>query len=375
MIQIRPTVPTGEERRDGAEPRRTINIVYAGSGPATFLSSGLAYELEPDILLPPVTHLQGLWVVPAAEFPASLPAQRAPGALNPPRGADLLDVPEPPLWPSEEPSERLLRYGQTADELVLLTTPEYEAGWRERIGGVVAIAVLRGLPMPDGAVADARIEVPSDAADRLAELPAVLAELAGRDTWEADAEQVDLLDTAQPLLQEKAAESVAAGKPQAAQDAISGTMGGEAAATPARASQSQPDAPGEVQDVPTAKLRAQLAQREAAKAAKVKADEAASAAPAEPVKRTPPAAPRLSAAIPPRAPKAQVRLAEENKNPWERTEGGALNAVTHHARCEAHPVERKSDVGGVRFRAAPKCRILAEVAQPDGEADDGVLLG
>ena len=134
MIQIRPTVPTGEEHRDDAEPRRTINIVYAGSGPATFLSSGLAYELEPDILLPPVTHLQGLWVVPAAEFPASLPAQRAPGALNPPRGADLLDVPEPTLWPSEEPSERLLRYGQTADELVLLTTPEYEAGWRERIG-------------------------------------------------------------------------------------------------------------------------------------------------------------------------------------------------------------------------------------------------
>ena len=373
MIQIRPTVPTGEERRDDAEPRRTINIVYAGSGPATFLSSGLAYELEPDILLPPVTHLQGLWVVPAAEFPASLPAQRAPGALNPPRGADLLDVPEPPLWPSEEPSERLLRYGQTADELVLLTTPEYEAGWRERIGGVVAIAVLRGLPMPDGAVADARIEVPSDAADRLAELPAVLAELAGRDTWEADAEQVDLLDTAQPLLQqEKAAEGVPASAPQAAQDASAGTMGGEAAAPAPRASQGQPDAPGEVQDVPTAKLRAQLAQREAAKAAKAKAGEAAEPT-AEPIKRTPPAAPRLSAAIPPRAAKTQVRLAEENKNPWERTEGGALNAVTHHARCEAHPVERKSEAGGVRFRAAPKCRILAEA--PDTPDEDGVLLG
>jgi len=374
MIQIRPTVPTGEERRDDAEPRRAINIVYAGSGPATFLSSGLAYELEPDILLPPVTHLQGLWVVPAAEFPASLPAQRAPGALNPPRGADLLDVPEPPLWPSEEPSERLLRYGQTADELVLLTTPEYEAGWRERIGGVVAIAVLRGLPMPDGAVADARIEVPSDAADRLAELPAVLAELAGRDTWEADAEQVDLLDTAQPLLQEKAAEGVPAGAPQAAQDASAGTMGGEAAATTPRASQGQPDAPGEVQDVPTAKLRAQLAQREAAKTSKAKAGEIATeAAPAEPVKRTPPAAPRLSATIPPRAAKAQIKLAEENKNPWERTEGGALNAVTHHARCEAHPVERKSEAGGVRFRAAPKCRILAEA--PDAPDEDGVLLG
>ena len=138
-----------------------------------------------------------------------------------------------------------------------------------------------------------------------------------------------------------------------------------------RASQGQPDAPGEVQDVPTAKLRAQLAQREAAKAAKAKADETAT--PAEPVKRTPPAAPRLSAAIPPRAPKAQVRLAEENKNPWERTEGGALNAVTHHPRCEAHPVERKSEAGGVRFRAAPKCRILAEA--PDAPDEDGVLLG
>ena len=169
-----------------------------------------------------------------------------------------------------------------------------------------------------------------------------------------------------------AAESVAAGKPQAAQDASAGTMGDEAAATPPRASQGQPDAPGEVQDVPTAKLRAQLAQREAAKAAKAKAGEAAEPT-AEPIKRTPPAAPRLSAAIPPRAAKTQVRLAEENKNPWERTEGGALNAVTHHARCEAHPVERKSEAGGVRFRAAPKCRILAEA--PDAPDEDGVLLG
>jgi hypothetical protein len=196
---------------------------------------------------------------------------------------------------------------------------------------------------------------------------------------------VDLLDTAQPLLQqEKAAEGVPASAPQAVQDAIAGTMGGEAATSTLRASQGQPDAPGEVQDVPTAKLRAQLAQREAVKAAKAKAGETAAETAAsegktesvkagEPVKRTPPTAPRLSAAIPPRAARQPVKLAEDNKNPWERTENGALNAVTHHARCEAHPVERKSEAGGVRFRAAPKCRILAEA--PDAPDEDGVLLG
>ena len=71
MIQIRPN--QGEERSEDAAPRHSINVVYAGSGPATFLSTGLSYELEPDIDMPPVTHPQGLWVVPAAEFPASLP--------------------------------------------------------------------------------------------------------------------------------------------------------------------------------------------------------------------------------------------------------------------------------------------------------------
>jgi len=372
MIQLHPD--QGEERDGDAAPRPPINVVYAGSGPATFLSTGLSFELEPDILMPLTTHPQGLWVVPAAEFPISLPGQQAPTELLKPASADLLDVPEREVWPSEALDERLLRYSGEAAELVLLTTPEYENGWRALLGGAVAIAVLRGLTMPDGAIADARIEVPAEAADKLADLPAVLAKLAGRDSMEEDAQQVDLLDTAQPLLQqEKAAEGVPASAPQAVQDAIAGTMGGEAATSTLRASQGQPDAPGEVQDEPTAKLRAQLAQREAAKTAKAKAGETAAETAAEPVKRTPPAPPRLSAAIPPRAAKAQIKLAEENKNPWERTEGGALNAIAHHARCEAHPVERKSEAGGVRFRAAPKCRILAEA--PDAPGEDGVLLG
>ena len=128
MIQLRPD--QGEERDGDAAPRPPINVVYAGSGPATFLSTGLSFELEPDILMPPVTHPQGLWVVPAAEFPVSLPGQQAPTELLKPASADLLDVPEREVWPSEALDERLLRYSGEAAELVLLTTPEYENGWR-----------------------------------------------------------------------------------------------------------------------------------------------------------------------------------------------------------------------------------------------------
>jgi hypothetical protein len=151
MIQLHPD--QGEERDGDAAPRPPINVVYAGSGPATFLSTGLSFELEPDILMPLTTHPQGLWVVPAAEFPVSLPGQQAPSELLKPASADLLDVPEREVWPSEALDERLLRYSGEAAELVLLTTPEYENGWRALLGGAVAIAVLRGLTMPDGAVA------------------------------------------------------------------------------------------------------------------------------------------------------------------------------------------------------------------------------
>ena len=250
MIQIRPS--QDEERSEDAAPRHSINVVYAGSGPATFLSTGLSYELEPDIDMPPVTHPQGLWVVPAAEFPVSLPGQRAPLVFTKPQRADLLDVPEGDVWPSEAPDERLLRYTGDADEIVLLTTPEYEEGWRRALGSAVVIAVLRGLTMPDGAVADARIEIPAEDADRLADLPAILAQLAGRDSMEEDAQQVDLLDTAQPLLQQGEGAQIATSGPQ------------EAAAT-AEGAQAQPDAQhAPAADKPTSKLRAQVDARRAA---------------------------------------------------------------------------------------------------------------
>ena len=362
MIQIRPS--QGEERSEDAAPRHSINVVYAGSGPATFLSTGLSYELEPDIDMPPVTHPQGLWIVPAAEFPASLPGMRAPLAFTKPQSADLLDVPEGEVWPSEAPDERLLRYTGDAAEIVLLTTPEYEEGWRRALGSAVVIAVLRGLTMPDGAVADARIEIPAEGADRLADLPAILAQLAGRDSMEEDAQQVDLLDTAQPLLQGEQGAQIATSGPQEAAATTEGAETQPDAQPPASAAQSAPQAiPKPAADKPTSKLRAQVDARRAAPV------------PMTPV-RTPPTAPRLSdTKAPTLKPRTAAKPAAENPHPWERSESGALNAVSHHARCEGHHVERKSDAGGLRFRAAASCRILAEAPQDAADAEDGVLLG
>lgn len=364
MIQLHPD--QGEERDGDAAPRPPINVVYAGSGPATFLSTGLSFELEPDILMPLTTHPQGLWVVPAAEFPVSLPGQQAPTELLKPASADLLDVPEREVWPSEALDERLLRYSGEAAELVLLTTPEYENGWRALLGGAVAIAVLRGLTMPDGAIADARIEVPAEAADKLADLPAVLAKLAGRDSMEEDAQQVDLLDTAQPLLQQDAGGTQeprsAPQEPSAGAKGAAGQPG--AANAPTRPAEAAQSAPQPIADAPTNKLRAALAAKRAESATSLNAT------------RTPPAPPRLSDAKPPvLKPRAAPSKAAENPHPWERSEASALNAVSHHARCEGHQVQRKSDGEGVRYRAATNCRILAEAPPDAADSEDGVLLG
>lgn len=364
MIQLHPD--QGEERDGDAAPRPPINVVYAGSGPATFLSTGLSFELEPDILMPLTTHPQGLWVVPAAEFPVSLPGQQAPTELLKPASADLLDVPEREVWPSEALDERLLRYNGEAAELVLLTTPEYENGWRALLGGAVAIAVLRGLTMPDGAIADARIEVPAEAADKLADLPAVLAKLAGRDSMEEDAQQVDLLDTAQPLLQQDTGDvQETRSAPQEPSAGAGGAAGQPSAANaPTRPAEAAQSAPQPIADMPTNKLRAALAAKRAESATSLNAA------------RTPPAAPRLSDAKPPvLKPRPAPAKAAENPHPWERSEASALNAVPHHARCEGHQVQRKSDGEGVRYRAATNCRILAEAPPDAADSEDGVLLG
>jgi hypothetical protein len=92
--------------------------------------------------------------------------------------------------------------------------------------------------------------------------------------------------------------------------------------------------------------------------------------------RTPPAPPRLSDAKPPvLKPRPAPAKAAENPHPWERSEASALNAVSHHARCEGHQVQRKSDGEGVRYRAATNCRILAEAPPDAADSEDGVLLG
>ena len=353
MITLQPeTITRGDEQI--ARPR--VRILYAGTGPATFLSQKTSYELDPDILMPPLAVQQGLWVVPAPAFPVSLPGGRPPQSLLQTNPDNLLDVKEAEPWPSEAPVDRLLRFTEGAYALVLLTCPEYEAGWREALDSdSVTIAVLRGLSMPDGTVADARIEVPESAADLLAGLPLVLAELAGRDSMEADEQQVELLSSAQPMLQSQAGQvEIAPSDPQEARATNAGTVDAPPAKTaPTR----RPEAvPAPIKDQPTNPLRAPI--------------------------RTPPAAPRLSQAVAPtlrapaKAPAKAPTKADTNPHPWERSEAGALNAIAHHARCEGHAVERQSTTaGGIKFRAAPSCRILAEVPEA-GEADDGsVLLG